>query len=76
VSGLGGADDRVAADPNAGALSDPAIGELSDGLVDERSRAGDDADVPLLEDVTGHDADARLARRDDAGTVRSDDRDV
>ena len=39
-----GADDRVAADADAGRLADAEVGQLPDGLVGQRARAGDDAD--------------------------------
>ena len=64
--------DRVAADADAGRLADAERGELADGLVGQRARARDDADVARLVDVAGHDADLALAGRDDAGAVRAD----
>jgi hypothetical protein len=48
--------------------------ELPDGLVGERARARQHADVALLVDVARHDADLALVRRDDAGAVRADER--
>ncbi len=58
------ADDRVAADADAGRLAEAEVGELPDGLVGQRAGAADDADVPgrRLVDVAGHDADLALAR--------------
>ena len=53
--------DRVAADADAGRLTDAERRELADGLVGERAGAGDHADVAGAVDVTRHDAD--LARR-------------
>ena len=71
---LGGADDRVAADADAGALADAFGSELGDDFVDERAGAADDADLAREEDVAGHDADAGLcAGGDDAGAVRPDE---
>ena len=67
-----GADDRVAAQPDAGRLAQAQVGQLPDGLVGQRAAAADDADGPGLVDVAGHDADLALAGRDDAGAVRPD----
>ena len=58
-----GAVDRVAADADAGGLADAAAGELPDGLVGQGAAAGDDADVALLVNVAGRDADAAAAVR-------------
>ena len=68
----GRADDRVAADADAGRLAEARGGELADRFVGERAAARDDADAPWLVDVAGHDADLGLAGRDDAGAVRAD----
>ena len=61
-------------------LAEAAAGELPDGLVGERAGAGDDADVALLVNVAGRDADAAAAvrilagaGRDDAGAVGADE---
>ena len=70
---LVGADDRVAADADAGRLAEAEVGQLPDRLVGERAAAADDADRPWLVDVAGHDADLALAGRDDAGAVRADE---
>ena len=67
-----GADDRIAAQADAGRLPQPQIGELPDGFVGERAAAADDADGAGLVNVAGHDADLALPRRDDAGTVGPD----
>ena len=66
------ADDRVAADPDAGRLSDPELRQLPDRLIGQRARARNHADVAFLVDVARHDADLALARRDDARAVRPD----
>jgi len=66
---LVGADDRIAADADAGRLAQArAGGELPDGLVGQRAGPADEADRPRRVDVAGHDADLALARRDDART--------
>ena len=72
--------DRVAADADARGLPCPAAGELPDCFVGERAAARDDADVALLVNVAGRDADAAtavrilaFAGRHDAGTIRADE---
>src|SRR5947209_4313251 len=75
LEGLGvvGADDGVAAEPDAGRLPDAEGGELVDGLVGERAAAAEHADRAALVDVARHDADlALLTGRDDAGAVGAD----
>ena len=69
----GGADDGVAADADAGRLADAEARELVDGFIGEGAAAADDADVTLLVDAAGHDADLAFAGRDDAGTVGADE---
>src|SRR5204862_4014072 len=64
--------DRVAADPDAGALSQAAQRRLVHGLVRERARARHDPDRARLVDRARHDADLALTRSDDAGAVRAD----
>ena len=61
-------------------LADAARGELPDRFVGQRAAARDDADVALLVNVAGRDADAAaavrilaFAGRDDAGTIRPDE---
>src|SRR5262249_60235388 len=68
-----GADDRIAADADAGRLPDAELRELVDGLVGERAAARHDADASRRVDVAWHDADLARARRDDAGAVRADE---
>ena len=75
-----GAVDRIAADADAGGLADAARGQLPHGFVGQRAAARDDADVALLVNVTGRDADAAaavgilaFAGRDDARTIRADE---
>src|SRR5712692_3360595 len=66
------ADDGIAADADAGGLADGELRQLMDGFVGERAAAADDADISLLVDAAGHDADFALAGRDDAWAVRTD----
>src|SRR6266702_408595 len=63
----GRADDGIAADANAEAR------QLVDGFVSERAAAADHANVSLLVNAAGHDADFALARRNDAGAVRANE---
>ena len=67
-----GADDRVAADPDARRLADARVGHRLDGLVGQRPRARDDADAPLAVDGARDDAHFRPTRRCRAGAVRAD----
>ncbi len=67
------ADDGVAADADAGGLADAEFGELVDGFVGERAAAADDADVALLVNAAGHDADFAFAGGDDAGAIGADE---
>src|SRR5208282_3694710 len=50
------ADDRIAADADAGRLTEAGGGRLRHRLVGERARARDDADLAALVDVARHDA--------------------
>ena len=70
------ADDRVAAEADAGRLAEAEVRELPDGFVGERAAAAHDADGALLVDVAGHDADFAFLGRDHAGAVRADEADV
>src|SRR5579885_679911 len=70
--GVCGADDGVTADADAGGLPDTKRAQLSHGFISQRSRTGDDSDVPLLVNMARHDADLALAGRNDAGTIRAD----
>src|SRR3954452_3428528 len=63
---------RIAADPDAGRLSQAGPRGLRHRLVGERSGAGYNADLARLVDVARHDTDLALARRDDARAVRPD----
>ena len=58
---MGGAVDRIAADAHTGGLPDAAAGQLPDRLVGERAAARNDADVALLVNVAGSNADAAAA---------------
>ena len=68
--------DRVAADPDAGALADAQVRELPDPLVGEGARAADDADPARLVDIARHDPDLALAGRDHPRAVRADQPDL
>ena len=67
------ANDRVAADADAGRLADAGPGQLVNRFVDQRSGARDNADVAGHEDVGRMDPDAAIGcRLDDPRTVRPD----
>src|SRR5690606_10510156 len=75
-----GAVDGVAADADGRALADALGGELEHRLVGEGAGARDDADMALLVDVAGGDADATTALgilagagADEAGAVGADE---
>ena len=57
------ADQRVAADADAGRLAHALPRQLVDRLVGQRAALRDDADAAFLADVAGDDAGLRLARR-------------
>src|SRR6266700_1136935 len=63
----------VAADSDAGGLANAEARQLIDGFVSERAAAADHANVSLLVNAAGHDADFALARRNDAGAVRANE---
>ncbi len=67
-----GTDDRVAADAHGGGLAQAEARKLPDGFVGQGAAARDQANRAGLVNVTRHDADLALARRDDAGAVRPD----
>ena len=67
------ADQRIAADADAGRLAQPEPRELVDRLVGQRAALRHDADAAFLADVPGNDAGLGLARRDDARAVRADE---
>ena len=64
----------ISADADAGGDADAERLHLRAGLVAQRARARDDADVAANVDVARHDAEHGLAGADDAGAVRPDDR--
>ena len=64
--------DRVTADAHAGGHADAQRLHLRGGLVAQRARARDDADIARQVDVAGHDAQHCLAGADDAGAVGAD----
>src|SRR5262245_16056063 len=66
------AGDGVATDADTGRLSQAEVGQLPDRLVGQCAAAADDADRARRVDVTGHDADLALPRRDDPRAVRPD----
>src|SRR6185437_11701084 len=68
-----GANDRVAADADAGGLSDAEFRQLADRFVGERAGARHNADVAFEMNVAWHDADLAFARRNNARAVRSDE---
>ena len=67
------ADDGIAADADTGGLADAKTGELIHGFVSKRAAAADNADVALLVDAAGHDADFAFAGRNDAGAIGADE---
>src|SRR5687767_4764527 len=66
-----GADQRIAADADAGALPQSGACQLIDRFIGERAALRDDADAALFADVVGDDAGLAFTGRDDAGTVRT-----
>ena len=64
--------DRVAADADAGALTQAHLGGLVNGFIGQRAGPRHDADLAGLVDEARHDADLAFARRDDAGAVGTD----
>src|SRR5262249_57226396 len=67
-----GAFHGITADADGGGLAEPLARGLVDGLIRERARARDDADLAGLEDISRHDADLALARGHHARAVRPD----
>src|SRR5438093_2207362 len=67
-------DDRIAADADAGGLSETLARQEVGDLVCERAAPRDEPDGARRERVDREDADLALARRDDARAVRSDER--
>src|SRR5712664_3582262 len=68
-----GADDGIAADADASGLADAELRQLMDGFVGQRAAAADDANISLLVNTPGHDADFAFARRDDARAIGADE---
>ena len=64
--------DRVSADPDRRRLPDAAGGQLMNRLIGEGPAAGDDPHLSGHVDVSGHDADLALARRDHSRAVGAD----
>src|SRR6266700_5458933 len=69
----GRADDGIDADADAGGLANAEARQLVDGFVSERAAAADHANVSLLVNAAGHDANFALARRNDARTIRTNE---
>ena len=77
VSGVGGkqpqrideagADERIAADADAGRLAHPLLRQLVNRLVGQRAALRHDADAPFAADVARDDAGLALPGGDDAG---------
>src|SRR6202048_3941968 len=67
-----GALDRIPADTDRGGLPESFCSSLIYCLVGQRSRARDDSDAPLFEDIAGHDSDLALTGRHNAGAIRAD----
>src|SRR5690606_23344576 len=68
---VGGADDRVTTDADAGGEAD--VPQLVHHLVGQGARLGHQTDLARAGDVGRDDAGVGLAGRDDAGAVRTDD---
>jgi len=66
------ADEGIAADADAGGLAMRAA-SIDGRLRSQRAAAADDADISLLVNAAGHDADLAFAGRNDAGAVRADE---
>ena len=66
-------DHRVTADAHGRGDAETALHKVVHHLIGQCATAGDDTRMTFLEDVGGHDADHRLLRRDQSGTVGADD---
>src|SRR5690348_8679085 len=64
--------DRIATDANGCRLPYAALRELINSFVSQSPGTGNDSDVPLLVNASGHDADFALAWRYDPWAIRSD----
>src|SRR5260221_10989606 len=64
---------RIAADADAGGLTNSEGGELAHGLVGERTRSRDDPNPSRAVDVPGHDADLASPGGDDPRAVWADE---
>src|SRR5439155_16546385 len=69
----GSADDRVAADADAGGLAEAVRRELVDDLVGQRAASRYQTNLPGRADVPGNDPHLAAARRDEAGAVGADE---
>ena len=64
--------DRVAAYAHTGRLPQAQCAQLTDRFISQRTGTRHHADAPLAMDMTGHDADLDLIRRDQPRTIRPD----
>ena len=67
-----GADQRIAADADAGRLPHALLRQLVDRFVGQRAALRHDADAAFAADVARDDARLALSGRDDARAVRAD----
>ena len=65
-------DDGVAANSHTGGLADSQLGQLSNGFIRQGSTAGNDADIALFMNVSGHDPDLRFTRGNDTRAIGPD----
>lgn len=66
------ADNRIAADANAGGLADPQAGQLADSFIRQCAAALNDPDPALKMNAGGHNADFAFAWRNDARAIGAD----
>ena len=59
--------------PTAVDCPKPDVAQLPGGFISQRAALADQSHGAGIVNVTGHNADFRDARRDDAGTIRSDE---
>lgn len=68
-----GAIEGITTDADTKSLAESGLGSLVDGFVGKSARSGDNTDLSALVDVTGHDTDLALLRRDDTRAVGTDE---
>src|SRR5262249_6631240 len=66
-----GSNNRIAPNADCCRLSNAALRKLVHRLIGQSSRTGNDPDISFLVDMPGHDADLAFSRRNDSGTVWS-----